>query len=381
MSSLVILSPSLSGGGAEKVAVNLANHWAVSGHDVNLITLVRDDDYKSLLNSDVAYHDINAGRLRYSLVKLARCLSKLKPDAVLSVIRGSNVVLGICPIYWLKGTQFVFREASTLDKVLKGTRLRRAVSLSLMRFLYSRADKVIANSRETLKDLNDWGIAKGNGEVISNPVLPSNYQTLADESLYGWEGDEEVLDWFGDPCIKVIVSAGRLTEEKNFEFLLSVFESIGERCPEARLVVLGDGEKKEELVRQCESLGIQGKVRFVGFRSNPFPYYKNANVFALSPRWEGFGNVLVESLAVGTPVVCSNCRGGPAFILGEGRYGALVEPGDKEAFVDAVLRELFLSGKDREKLVSRAGEFTVGAVADRYLGAMNVERARFMKTL
>ena len=110
-------------------------------------------------------------------------------------------------------------------------------------------------------------------------------------------------------------------------------------------------------------------VGLEGFKGNPFPYYKSADLFAITSRWEGFGNVIVEALSVGTPVVACNCSGGPSYILNDGEYGKLAPVGDIEKVASAIKKSL--SEKPNFlKLQNRGAEFSVDRIADRYCQAM-----------
>ena len=132
----------------------------------------------------------------------------------------------------------------------------------------------------------------------------------------------------------MILSAGRLSAQKDFPTLIRAFATL-RATREARLVILGgataDGKteiRQQDLVALAEGLGVASDICLLGFMSNPYAYMARSKVFALSSAWEGFGNVLVEALACGCPVVSTDCPFGPAEILEGGRYGRLVQVGD-----------------------------------------------------
>jgi glycosyltransferase involved in cell wall biosynthesis len=174
----------------------------------------------------------------------------------------------------------------------------------------------------------------------------------------------------------VVVACGRLTGQKGYGDLLEAFRRLRERGP-ATLWVLGEGHLRAELEARAERLRISGSVHFLGFRDNPHAYVRAADVFALSSLWEGFGNVIVEAMAVGTPVVCTDCPYGPAEIIRDGTSGLLVPPGDPEAMARAlarVLEEPALRGRLRAGGLRRARDFTAEIAAERY-GALFEEVA------
>jgi glycosyltransferase involved in cell wall biosynthesis len=127
------------------------------------------------------------------------------------------------------------------------------------------------------------------------------------------------------------------------------------------------------LLELVAELGLEKDVDFPGFVSNPHAYIARAAAVALSSRWEGFGNVLVEALAAGTPVVSTNCPGGPAEILENGKFGKLVPVGNAEAFADAILDTLD-NPPDGDTLIDRAKDFSIDIVTSRYIDVLGIDR-------
>jgi glycosyltransferase involved in cell wall biosynthesis len=152
--------------------------------------------------------------------------------------------------------------------------------------------------------------------------------------------------------------------------LLHAFAQVLPHQP-CRLVLLGEGKQRPELQRLATELGVEEHVWMPGFVTNPYSYMARAAVFVLSSAWEGFGNVLVEALALGVPVVATDCPSGPREILQGGRYGALVPVGDSQALARAVLETLYRP-LPRELLRGAAGEFTVEASAVAYLDTIGL---------
>nr|WP_259406078.1 glycosyltransferase [Shouchella clausii] len=172
--------------------------------------------------------------------------------------------------------------------------------------------------------------------------------------------------FFEERNAKVIVTVGRLHVQKDYPTLLRAFANLQQNeLPEARLLFIGDGEENEPLKKLAFELGVRSVVDFAGFQPNPYAYMKKAHLFALSSAWEGFGNVIVEALATGTPVVATDCPSGPREILADGKYGQLVPVGDTVALAQA-MKDALLSHHDEAELISRAREFTVEACAAAY---------------
>lgn len=359
-----IISPTLAGGGAEKVAVNLANYYASIGHEVDLVLFKMVGKYIELVNDDVNLVDFNVSRNRYVVLKLRRYLKANANSLILSVIRDSNIWLGLAS-RGIAIKSLTYREASTLDAVKNIQTLKRVVYKAFMQYSYSKADHIIANSHDTKQDLVDANIITiEKATAIVNPVLPLGYKELLEKKCSH--------RWLNDNNLKVIISVGRLHELKNYSFLIECFADVVQSHSDARLVIVGEGDQKEKLQKQIDTLEMNNYIEIEEFQSNIFPYYQQATIFALASKWEGFGNVIVEALSAGTPVVSTNCPGGPKMILENGRYGTLVELGDKQGYVDALCHELKSvkrTYRNKER-IDYAQKFSVECVGDKYFEVM-----------
>ena len=182
---------------------------------------------------------------------------------------------------------------------------------------------------------------------------------------------EEALDhpWFlpGEP--PVILGVGRLTQAKDFPTLIRAFALVRKKHP-ARLMILGEGEERSKLETLVQELGLEKEVSLPGFVDNPYKYMKRAAVFVLSSKWEGFGNVLVEAMALGTPVVSTNCPSGPAEILENGRWGRLVPVGDVYALAEAIIETL--DEEHHPDVANRAKDFAVELAVEKYINVLGV---------
>jgi glycosyltransferase involved in cell wall biosynthesis len=162
-----------------------------------------------------------------------------------------------------------------------------------------------------------------------------------------------------------VLGAGRLTAQKDFATLLSAFALAKERQP-LRLIILGEGELRDPLQALASELGVAPEVRFPGFVENPYAFMSRSRVFVLSSAWEGFGLVLVEAMACGTPVVSTDCPAGPAEILEGGKYGRLVPVGDAIALAEAILATL-AGPIPADVLRRRADDFSLEKIGAEYL--------------
>jgi len=158
---------------------------------------------------------------------------------------------------------------------------------------------------------------------------------------------------------------GRLTEQKDFSTLLQAFAQVRAQR-QARLLLLGEGEMRDELTALGLALGIAKDLSLHGFTNNPFAYMARAAVFVLSSAYEGLPGVLIQALACGCPVVSTDCPSGPSEILENGQYGRLVPVGDPAAMAQAILSTLE-APPDRGLLQKQASLFSVDRAVEQYL--------------
>nr|WP_281502150.1 glycosyltransferase [Alcanivorax sp. S6407] len=163
-----------------------------------------------------------------------------------------------------------------------------------------------------------------------------------------------------------LLAVGSLKLAKDYPALLHSMKKLVHSGSDVSLLILGSGALQPQLEELCQVLGIENHVHFGGFVSDPAPFYRRADLFVLSSAWEGFGNVIVEALAVGTPVVSTDCKSGPAEILENGKYGKLVPVGDPAALANAI-EESLSEPFDPEKLKARAKDFSPDVIAKKYL--------------
>ena len=167
---------------------------------------------------------------------------------------------------------------------------------------------------------------------------------------------------------RVVVACGRLHRQKGFDLLLRAFAQTAARIP-SELWLLGEGPERATLEALAVELGIADAVRFLGFQDNPLPFFRTADLFVLASRWEGFGNVVVEALGCGVPVLSTNCSFGPGEILENGRWGRLVPPNDSATLAEG-MEEILTTPELASRLAAdgptRARHFEASAIARKY---------------
>jgi glycosyltransferase involved in cell wall biosynthesis len=329
--SLAVYLPDLAGGGTERMHINLAPHFLSAGMHVTFLLDRRSGALLDKVPDGAGIHILEASRQVAAVPKLVRYLRSRPVDLLISNMEHGNVISVWARRLAAARTRIIVAQhCSFRDQVSRGN-WKFNLLPKLYRATLPRADAVVCVSNGVAGEMADvCGLAASRMNVIHNGAMTAELKQAAEQPA-----DHP---WFalGEP---VIVAAGRLVELKDYPTLLQAFARIIRQRP-ARLIILGDGPLRQDLRNLAKELAIGDRVDLPGFVANPMPFMRNATAFALTSRAEGFGNVLVEAMACGTPVVSTDCPHGPAEILDYGRFGRLTPPGDPVAFADALLATL-----------------------------------------
>lgn len=325
--------PSLRGGGAERVMINLAQGITERGFAVDLVLAAAEGTFLEQLPPAARLIDLRAGRVLPSLAPLTRYLRRERPRALISSMSHANLVALWASMLARRGTPVLVTVHNTLSQTTQqqGPLVGRLWP-RLLRTFYPWAAHVVAVSRGAADDLaRTSGVSRDRVKVVYNPVITPSMIALARQS--------PGHPWFTPGQPPVILGVGRLTQQKDFATLLRAFAEVRRRRA-ARLVILGEGEERAALAGLAQQLGVTEDVALIGFRENALAYMAASAVFVLSSAWEGLPTVLIEALATGTRVVSTDCPSGPREILQGGRLGALVPVGDSSALAEAILAAL-----------------------------------------
>ena len=356
---VTIILPDLGGGGAERLHVYLANDWVSRGFLVEFVLMRKGGKMLPFLASSISVTVLNAERIRDVVIPLAVHLRKSRPQIVLAAMWP---LTSAAVFSWLlsgrSGKLFLSDHENLTLSYIEQRRVKTSYLRNLIRFTYPFANGIVAVSRGVKDDLRRLGcLAPDKIRVIYNPaaigVSPLRESAGVQKHLWGDTFDQHIL------------TVGRLSLQKDHFTLIKAFSMLPTEI-NAKLVVLGEGPLRAELEALVAQLGIESRVSFPGFATDPYPWFRSADLFVLSSRWEGFGNVIVEAIECGVAVVSTNCPSGPAEILEDGRYGRLVPVQDPAAMAAAMLISLNTT-HDREALMLRAQDFSVRKISDEYI--------------
>ncbi len=349
--------PGLYEGGAERVTLNLAEGFSSRGYPVDLVLARAEGSYMAQIPEAVRLVDLNAPRVLGSVPALVRYLRREKPSALISGLFTNLVALWarrLCGI----PQRLVITEHNSLSSVVRNKAdLRWQVYPRLAGWFYPWADAIIAVSNGVKDDLmRTAGISPDLIGVIYNPIVTPELKKKSEHPVEH--------PWFKEGEPPVVLSVGRLTDQKAFDVLLQAFALVRKGQP-AHLLILGEGENHPALQSQIQKLGLEQDVELMGFVQNPYPFMAQASLFVLPSRWEGLPTVLVEALFLGTPIVATDCPGGTREILQGGRLGRLVPVDDPLILAEAVIESM------RERRVCPPQEswqnFHLDFVVDRYI--------------
>jgi len=302
------------------------------------------------------------GRTMKSLPPLVEYLRRESPVALVAGSANNVAAWGRA----LSGvrTRVVATVSVHLSTHLANLRRRRLrLWSSCYRKCLRQADAFVAKSKAVRDDLvHNFGIDPARIWVIYNPVVTAEMLEEAE--------CEAPHPWLSAGGMPVVMGAGRLSKEKGFDTLIRAFALV-RKSREARLIVLGSGPERARLAALADQMDVGTSVDFPGYKANPYAYMARSSVFVLSSLAEGFGNVLAEALALGTPVVSTDCPGGPCEILDGGRYGRLVPVGNAQAMARAILETINIPPR-RDLLKMRGRTFSLEAAVPKYIEAMGM---------
>ncbi|OWX98819.1 glycosyltransferase [Thioclava sp. IC9] len=352
-----ILLPDLRGGGAERVMLDLAHEFARAGHQVEFVLMRAEGEFLFEAQRKFGIVDLASPRARNVPFALARYLRRRRPAALIVAMWPLTVIAPVAArLARFRGKVLISEHAILSQQYAPRGAIHRLALRGSTFIGYRLATTRIGVSRGTCSDMAVLSRMGSESFVpIHNPIRPS--ANPAPKEL-----DTANVAWGATG--PRILSVGNLKPVKNHDLLLRAFAML--EHPEARLMLLGRGQNEANLRALAQKLGVADKVIFAGFQPDPSPFYSTADLFVLSSDHEGFGNVIVEALSFGLPVVSTDCPSGPAEILENGQLGYLVPVGDAHALASAIDAALSAPA-NAEALKRRAADFAPEIAARKYL--------------
>ncbi len=331
---LALLVSFSGAGGVERMVLNLVNAIAAHGIRVDLLLIKTDSRHLQDIHPSVNRIDLGTGHTLTSLLPLTAYLKRARPRCLLAAKdRAGRIAVIARALAGVSETRLGLRLGTNLTAAFAHKSPWRMWLRRLpIRLLYPRIDAIIAVSEGVRQDtLSISGVEPSRVHVVRNPVITPKLAEAAAAPI--------PHPWLEEPDLPVILGAGRLTLQKDFPMLLRAFARLRATRP-CRLIILGEGRQRQPLEVLAAELGITEDLALPGFTPNPYVYMRHAHLFALSSRWEGSPNVLTEAMALGTPVVATDCPSGPDELLDSGRIAPLVPVGDWRALADAMAQVL-----------------------------------------
>jgi len=364
---VILFIPTLDVGGAERVCLHYVNNLQAV-HPILVLQFKRGLLLKEI-RPGVTVLELNISAPEqlyrrwprwlhlfyhsYALLKQARKLSILagqnRCSAVISFITIPNIIAICAKIFFKPKLKVIINVHDVTSQIIKHSgldRYKRFLLYWLVRILYPKADSIIAVAQGIKKDLIEhFRIPEGKITVLQNPIDIKELKRRAAEPVS--------CSWCTSKEGPLVIAVGRLVKLKGFDILIRAFTQLPREI-NARLIIIGDGEERLALQKLIEQLGLQDRVKLLGFQENPWKYMAYADVFVLSSLTEGLPNVIGEALALGIPVLATDCSPGVREYLEDGKHGLLVPPRESEALAQGIAR--LLSNEPLRKELAQSGQ-------------------------
>ncbi len=386
---------SFAGGGVERMNVRLASALLSRGYRVDIVVLNPDGPNRTLIPKEAKIIPLKrrtrlAGllwaiglneRLAIKLADFPKLpelfswlpsystyLQEFKPDIVVSAMPHCNLVAAAAKAFCKETPYTMLTERNPPSSKFRAQPSHMRRFGKPMSILYHFADVLVGVSTEVSHDLaTTLDIPSQHVETVYNPAYDHEIARLAAQKPnHVWfEEDESRKE-------SILLSVGKLHPQKDFPTLIRAFAALHLNYPQhrdSRLLILGTGKQYKYLMKLARDLGVADSIDLPGYTDNPYSYMARSSVFILPSIYEGFGNVIVEALGCGCPVVATTAPGGPAEILNYGEFGWLVEPGDVAGMTEAIHHAL---GHPQPPCVlrDRAKQFSVEKSLDALMSLM-----------
>lgn len=381
MINLMILIPSMEGGGSERFTLHLLRQLPRNRYRITLLMVDRSGPLLSDIPSWIRTLGTAHSRVLKSLPALIGTIRRVKPDVVMSTLSHLNILMALARPLIPREIRVIARESNTISRNNANQPFPKLFD-QLYRLFFSNLDGIICQSNDMFRDLMDnFHIPASKMKMIPNPVDNLTIAARADSMIRSGESP-----WPSSECIKLL-ACGRLHMEKGFDLLLRALALMNEKanhpdCSRYRswsLRVIGHGPLRQELTDLTQELGLQNSVNFMGYVDDPIPWMAGADLFLLPSRFEGCPNALLENLAAGTPAVAFDCPGGINELITSPDIGFLAEKEDVNSLAASIFRAFealennSFSMKSIRSAVARHNMVRVINQYDDYISSMAVK--------
>lgn len=325
----VFVLPSLTAGGAERVLINLMNGLDKELFSPSIITVSNSGDLHDLIDPSIPYHSLNRNSVLKSTPALYRIFKQQKPDIVISTMAHMNfAVMALKPFF--PKTKFVIREAITPSFFFEKYKNRSFIIKNLYKRYYPKADILLSPASTILDEfVSDVGLSEHNFMVLPNSV---NIDAMRQQDNF------KPIDHARKNRVE-FVACGRLGKQKGFDRLIKLLPNLN-HTSDWHLTIYGEGDERPYLENLIQQNNLEDKVTLAGLVKEPYIQFAQADCFLLPSLFEGLPNVILETLACGTPAIATKESGGISEI---GKHTA----GDALKIVDSM--SSFLSAMRKVK--------------------------------
>lgn len=357
---ITVIIPTLNIGGAEKLTVNLINDWINKGHQIELLLLRKEGPLlQELNNKNLIIHNLNSKNTLFSFYPLYKFFNQNKIDIAWGNMSPlTSIIIFAWVLSGKKGKLFVTEHNPLTFQITQLSKLKEFVLRLIFSLSYRFATGITTVSKGIKNDLLQLAhINNDKIDVIYNPVAIGKNKISKLFNL-------EKKIWDSSYNVKLL-SVGNLKVQKNHKLLINAFAKLPKNL-NAQLIIIGEGPIRKELEELINNLKLSKRISLIGHQKNPYPWYHSADLFILSSNYEGFGNVLIEALECGLPIVSTNCVSGPKEILENGKYGKLVEVNNVDDLKNGIIEQINKK-HDKKKLIERSQDFLISKISDEYL--------------
>jgi glycosyltransferase involved in cell wall biosynthesis len=371
MKKILCILPSMTGGGAERFLITFCQNIDLDNYSLMVGLARQGGEFEEEIPSYVRVYflrqiEVSAqylaplGPFRYVL-SLIKLIQETTPDAILSfgtLLNGAVSLAAKCCGFF--NPVILIEAVHESSEILRHNFLERWLRIAFLQWTYPLASGIIATSDLVANDLIDnFGITN-KVHTLPYGINLDSIRLLAQESVeHSWLASSRAH--------YTITACGRLVQQKGFNILIDALSDLADNI---KLVLIGDGEEKQSLKHQIKKLNLENRVSLVGYDRNPYKYIARSDLFVMPSLWEGFGLMLIEAMALGVPVIASDCPSGPRMILGDNQYGILTVPGNPQKLAQEI-RTLIFNQELKEKLsfeaLSRSEQFSAKQSVENYL--------------